>query len=154
MIDSLVHLKKSIYIEIANTVVNSLKLIASKTNIEVKVIGKDLFVYGNKEMFHELVYNLCDNAIKYNRENGTVTVLLTGENGRVVLKVIDSGIGISTDNQKRVFERFYRVDKSKSRKIGGTGLGLAIVKHIVLQHNAQISIESTINKGTTFSVHF
>ncbi|MBR3839917.1 MAG: ATP-binding protein [Erysipelotrichales bacterium] len=140
--------------EIAKTVANSLKLLANKLNVEIKVVGKDSYVYGNREMMHELVYNLCDNAIKYNRENGSVTIYIEEESGRTVLKVCDTGIGISLENQERVFERFYRVDKSRSKKIGGTGLGLAIVKHIVLQHNAEISIESILNRGTEFTVRF
>ena len=90
----------------------------------------------------ELIYNLCDNAIRYNKKDGTVTVTTGIENGHKFISVKDTGIGISAEHQERVFERFYRVDKSRSKATGGTGLGLAIVKHIVAQHGATLTLES------------
>jgi len=102
----------------------------------------------------ELVYNLCDNAIRYNNRGGSVTVTVDQEDGHTFLQVKDTGIGISKENQERIFERFYRVDKSRSKATGGTGLGLAIVKHIVSQHGAKISIESEEGKGTEIRVDF
>ena len=102
----------------------------------------------------ELIYNLCDNAIRYNKKDGTVTVTTGIENGHTFLSVKDTGIGISAEHQERVFERFYRVDKSRSKATGGTGLGLAIVKHIVAQHGAKLTLESEQGKGTEIRVEF
>ena len=102
----------------------------------------------------ELIYNLCDNAIRYNKKDGTVTVTTGIENGHTFLSVKDTGIGISAEHQERVFERFYRVDKSRSKQIGGTGLGLSIVKHGAMFHHARVSLESEPNKGTTVRVTF
>ena len=101
-----------------------------------------------------MVYNLCDNAIKYNKDGGSVTVQVTGEAERVTLAVKDTGIGIPKGQQDRVFERFYRVDKSHSRRVGGTGLGLSIVKHGAQYHNALISLESEPDVGTTIAIVF
>ena len=102
----------------------------------------------------ELIYNLCDNAIRYNKKDGSVTVTTGIENGHTFLSVKDTGIGISAEHQERVFERFYRVDKSRSKATGGTGLGLAIVKHIVAQHGAKLTLESEQGKGTEILVEF
>jgi two-component system phosphate regulon sensor histidine kinase PhoR len=99
-----------------------------------------------------MVYNLCDNAIKYNVPGGRVEISITSAPPRFVIK--DTGIGIPEDQQKRVFERFYRVDKSHSKDIGGTGLGLSIVKHAAMVHGAQVSVESELGKGSTFFVSF
>ena len=99
-------------------------------------------------------YNLCDNAIRYNKEGGKVTIDLEQKNNNTILSVADTGIGIPKEQQERVFERFYRVDKSRSKSTGGTGLGLAIVKHIVAQHNAQIFLMSEYGKGTEVKVIF
>lgn len=109
----------------------------------------------NREMINELLYNLCDNAIRYNNKDGRVLVLI-GENeeGKKYLEVKDTGIGISREHQERIFERFYRVDKSRSKETGGTGLGLAIVKHIVAQNHASLKLESEIGRGTTIRVVF
>jgi two-component system phosphate regulon sensor histidine kinase PhoR len=101
-----------------------------------------------------MVFNLCDNAIKYNRRGGEVVIWVDETEGRPRLGVSDTGIGIPQDEQSRVFERFYRVDKSRSRAKGGTGLGLSIVKHIADRHGAQIDVESTMGVGTTISVNF
>ena len=105
-------------------------------------------------MIQEVIFNLCDNAIRYNKKDGKVEVSVTQKGNNISLKVKDNGIGIPKKEQKRVFERFYRVDKARSKKTGGTGLGLAIVKHIAEQHKAEILIESQPNEGTTISVIF
>lgn len=109
---------------------------------------------GDRNMLYELIYNLCDNAIRYNKENGSVLVSVKPRDGKVVLKVKDTGIGIPKEHQARIFERFYRVDKSRSKQTGGTGLGLAIVKHIAEQHKAQISLESEEGAGSVITVTF
>ena len=101
-----------------------------------------------------MIYNLCDNAVKYNRRGGSVTVTIAQEEASVRLTVSDTGIGIPEDEQNRVFERFYRVDKSHSREIGGTGLGLSIVKHAAAYHGASLSMKSAPGRGTDISVIF
>jgi two-component system phosphate regulon sensor histidine kinase PhoR len=105
-------------------------------------------------MLSEIVYNLVDNAIKYNKDGGTITVTIDSEEDHPVLRVADSGIGIPKADQERIFERFYRVDKSHSREIGGTGLGLSIVKHACVYLGANIHINSTLGVGTTVSIRF
>ena len=101
-------------------------------------------------MLSELIYNLCDNAIRYNKPNGKVDVNISEK----TVTVADTGIGIPKECQERIFERFYRVDKSRSKQTGGTGLGLAIVKHIAIRHNAEIKVDSEPDKGTSISVIF
>ena len=101
-----------------------------------------------------MIYNLCDNAIKYNREGGYVKIHVGHLNGSPFFFVEDNGIGIPADETDRIFERFYRVDKSHSRQIGGTGLGLSIVKHGAIYHNARITVESRLGEGTRISVIF
>ena len=105
-------------------------------------------------MLEELIYNLCDNGIRYNTEGGEVQVDVHREQEQVILTVQDTGIGIPKEHQERIFERFYRVDKSRSKSTGGTGLGLAIVKHVVVRHHAQLKLESQPGKGTTIRVLF
>ena len=105
-------------------------------------------------MIGELIYNLCDNAIKYNRPGGRVEVTVEDKASRVMLKVADTGIGIPSADRQRIFERFYRVDKSRSREMGGTGLGLSIVKHVAKLHDADIEMTSVLDKGTVFVVSF
>ena len=105
-------------------------------------------------MIEELLYNLCDNAIRYNNENGAVFVDVHQEKNQVYLSVKDTGIGIHKKHQERIFERFYRVDKSRSKSTGGTGLGLAIVKHIVEKHHAKLTVESEVGQGTVMRVVF
>ena len=102
----------------------------------------------------ELLYNLCDNAIRYNNPGGSVHVTIVQQGNEVTLTVKDSGIGIPKEYQERIFERFYRVDKSRSKSTGGTGLGLAIVKHIVAQHHARMKLDSEVGKGTTIKIMF
>ena len=116
--------------------------------------GTDCMVRGNRQLLTELVENLCQNAIRYNNEGGTVNVTVHKLGGKTVLTVEDNGIGIPKDQQERVFERFYRVDKSRSKETGGTGLGLAIVKHIVELHDAGLTLDSEVGRGTTIKVEF
>ena len=111
-------------------------------------------VEGSRGLLMELCQNLCDNAIRYNRPGGKVEVTVRNVAGAAELCVKDNGIGIAPEHQQRVFERFYRVDKSRSKATGGTGLGLAIVKHIAILHNAKIELESEAGKGTSIQVLF
>lgn len=126
-----------------------IKPMADQHGVCVSLKGTPLFVYGDKRLLEELIYNLCDNAIRYNKKGGHVWVSVTDK-----LIVQDDGIGIPKKCQKQVFERFFRVDKSRSKKTGGTGLGLAIVKHIAQVHNADISLDSDEGLGTTICVKF
>ena len=116
--------------------------------------GDDGVINGVRRLLYEIVYNLCDNAIKYNNPGGSVKVTVAQKSSKVLLSVQDTGIGISPEHQEKVFERFYRVDKSHSRQSGGTGLGLSIVKHAVAYHKAEIQLESTPGKGTTITIQF
>lgn len=128
---------------------------AKKKKVQIKLLGEQVSVRGVKKILYDLIFNLCENAIKYNKENGIVTILMyKTSDHKIVLKVSDTGIGIPLECQSQVFERFYRVDKSHSKKIGGTGLGLSIVKHGVLYHKAQMMLESTENKGTSITITF
>lgn len=122
--------------------------------IKITVSGDSVEILAIKQLMDELIYNLCENAVKYNKLNGQVEVHVFLQNENAVLTVSDSGIGISKQHQERVFERFYRVDKSHSKLTGGTGLGLSIVKHIAEYHNAEIKLESEENVGTIFTVIF
>lgn len=141
--------------ELASNCIGLLELSAKRHGINMELSGKNAEVYANKEMMEELIYNLCDNAIRYNNENGSVYVSTYEDGNTAVVSVRDTGIGISKENQQRIFERFYRVDKSRSKSTGGTGLGLAIVKHIVAQHkNATMTVESEEGKGTEIKVIF
>ena len=127
---------------------------ASKQDVTLSLEGEHCTVVANRNLMDELLYNLCSNAIRYNNHGGSVTVTVKPINGKVMLSVKDTGIGIPKEHQERVFERFYRVDKSRSKQSGGTGLGLAIVKHIVAQHNAEIALESEQGKGTEIKILF
>lgn len=135
---------------IAEECKRNLSLAAEKKNVTVNVIGFSDRFKGNYTEIYELVYNLIDNAIKYNRQNGNVDVYITNKR----IKVSDTGIGIPEEDKHRIFERFYRVDKSRSKATGGTGLGLSIVKHIAEKHHAEITVESTLNVGTDITVAF
>ena len=140
--------------DIATSCVEMLQLNAEKHSIKIECHGQRCMVRANKEMMEELLFNLCDNAIRYNRLGGTVDVTVEKKAGHPVLTVADTGIGIPKESQERVFERFYRVDKSRSKLTGGTGLGMAIVKHIVAQHDAEIELRSEVGKGTEVIVTF
>lgn len=136
--------------EVCETLADAAKL----KDVSLEVTGDDGVVNGVRRLLYEIVYNLCDNAIKYNNPGGSVKVNVTQKSGEVLLSVQDTGIGISPEHQDKVFERFYRVDKSHSKQSGGTGLGLSIVKHAVQYHHGKITVESELNKGTTISVLF
>lgn len=123
---------------------------AKKNGISFSVEGSECTVMGDKNELWELVYNLIDNAIRYNRPGGNLRVLLADHQ----ISIQDTGIGIPPEHQDRIFERFYRVDKSHSRSTGGTGLGLSIVKHAAEHHNARIQLESTVGVGTAITVIF
>ena len=137
-------------LQLAEDVKEILAPSADEKQISISVSGAGFTVMGVRRMLHEVVYNLCDNAIKYNVSGGSVTI--HAENNRLV--VSDTGIGIPAEHKDRIFERFYRVDKSHSKASGGTGLGLSIVKHAAAYHKAEISLESTPGKGTTITIHF
>lgn len=125
---------------------------AEKNGVRVDLMGESAVVHGIPQLLDSIVYNLCDNAIKYNRKNGTVRLSVKNEDSGVLLSVADTGIGIPPEDKERIFERFYRVDKSRSKEIGGTGLGLSIVKHAARLHGAQITVDSTLGKGTIVTV--
>ncbi len=137
---------------VAHRVAESLAVQAAGKNVTVTVSGDDGIVNANADRMTQLVLNLLDNAVKYNRNGGSVAVTVEQRVGSVALKVTDTGVGIPPEATDRVFERFYRVDKSRSRKMGGTGLGLSIVKHIVGLYRGKISLESKVGEGTTVEV--
>ena len=139
--------------DLAADVLDTLRSAADKRNITMTLTGSGQ-VRGVWRILNEMVYNLCDNAIKYNKDGGSVDVEIADEGPDVTLTVRDTGIGIPEAHRDRVFERFYRVDKSHSREIGGTGLGLSIVKHGALLHHAAISLESEVGEGTAITLRF
>ena len=136
--------------EVCATLADAAKL----KDVSLEVTGDDGVINGVRRLLYEVVYNLCDNAIKYNNPGGHVKVSVAEQQGCVKLSVSDNGIGIAPEHQDKVFERFYRVDKSHSKQSGGTGLGLSIVKHAVQYHHGKIEINSEVGKGTTISVIF
>lgn len=140
--------------KVAEKCVSELQVSADRHRIHLTYEGESCLVRGREEMLSELVMNLADNAIRYNYPDGYVKVSVHNENGQAVLVVKDNGIGIPKEHQDRVFERFYRVDKSRSKQTGGTGLGLALVKHIVLLHGATLTLDSAPGVGTTITVTF
>ena len=147
------HDKVDLY-AVCSEVVDSLLPVAEKQMIDLQLTGVHAQVPGNSQLLSEMVYNLCDNAIKYNHTGGSVTVDVSLQDGSPRLSVSDTGIGIAPEHQKRVFERFYRVDKSHSKEIGGTGLGLSIVKHGAQYHGAQVKMESEPGIGTKIILEF
>ena len=138
--------------ELAEHCVEMLQFSARKHEVSLELKGSSCQVRANREMMTELLYNLTSNAIRYNVPGGTVTIEVKREGEYGILSVSDTGIGIPAEDQERVFERFYRVDKSRSKSTGGTGLGLAIVKHIVAKHEAKIELKSEVGKGTCITV--
>ncbi len=140
--------------ELSRDVARRLKMSADKKNVKIGISGEDISVYGVRKILDEMIFNLCDNAVKYNKEGGTVEIRVKKEDGKTVLSVRDTGIGIAPSQQSRVFERFYRVDKSRSKAEGGTGLGLSIVKHGAMYHGAEIKLTSTTGEGTEVTVIF
>ena len=139
---------------LSGSVIDSLGNEAKENKVSLELCGGPAYVWGVRQLVSGMVYNLCDNAIKYNRENGSVKLSVSCEGEYSVLNVSDTGIGIPPEHQSRVFERFYRVDKSHSKEVGGTGLGLSIVKHSAMVHNAKIDLQSTAGKGTSITVRF
>lgn len=140
--------------ETAAECLDMLRLNAARQNVSLHLYGEAVTIYADRQLIEELIYNLCDNAIRYNNRGGSVSVTAGREGRQPFLEVADTGIGISAEHQDRIFERFYRVDKSRSRETGGTGLGLAIVKHIASRHDANILLESEEGKGTKIRVVF
>ena len=139
---------------VAREVAENLRSAAETRNVTVEVTGTPATVSGVRRLLYEIVLNLCDNAIKYNTEGGRVEVEVTQDGGTAAVTVRDTGIGIPPEHQSRVFERFYRVDKSHSKASGGTGLGLSIVKHAVQYHHGVIRLKSEVGKGTEIRVTF
>ncbi len=139
---------------LCDDVLQSLEPVAKRQTVTLRLAGESLQVRGVYQVLREMIYNLCDNAIKYNRSGGSVTVTVARRAGRASVAVADTGIGIPYEDQSRVFERFYRVDKSHSRAIGGTGLGLSIVKHAAALHGAEIKLQSQPEDGTVITVLF
>ncbi len=139
---------------LAREAAESLQSAAAARNVTITVEGEPVELTGVRRLLYEIIFNLCDNAIKYNTDGGRVQVTVTKENETAAVTVRDTGIGIPPDQQDRVFERFYRVDKSHSKASGGTGLGLSIVKHAVQYHHGAIHLQSEVGKGTEIRVTF
>lgn len=140
--------------KLAENCVQMMQVTAEKQGIRLILQGESTMVMANKGLMDEVFYNLCSNAIRYNKPGGSVTVTVGTKDEHPFLSVADTGIGIPKECQERVFERFYRVDKSRSKSTGGTGLGLAIVKHIVAQHNAALHLDSELGEGTSIEIVF
>ena len=140
--------------DLCDEIIANLQNVAERQNVMFSLSGEHVTISGVWQILNEMVYNLCDNAIKYNRPGGTVDVSVRRDGCSVRLTVRDTGIGIPYADQPRVFERFYRVDKSHSKEVGGTGLGLSIVKHGAQYHNARLELESEPGKGTSISITF
>lgn len=138
----------------ANEVASRLCPIAEKRGVSLEVSGESAEIQAGESLIFEMIYNLCDNAIKYNKENGSVTVTAGYKDGAPFVSVKDTGIGIAPEHAERVFERFYRVDKSRSKQSGGTGLGLSIVKHIAASFGGKVTLTSTLGEGTEITVIF
>lgn len=139
---------------LAEDVIRSLQAAAGSADVTLNIYGEPAVIYGIPQLLHAVIFNLCDNAVKYNHRGGSVDITVKNDDNCVLLTVSDTGIGIPPECTERIFERFYRVDKSRSRSIGGTGLGLSIVKHAAQIHNAEIKIESSVGKGTSITVIF
>ena len=138
--------------QLVRETVRSLDSMASEAQVTVATELENVSVNGIEQLLSGVVYNLADNAIKYNHPGGTVTIRLRERGEQAILQVADTGVGIPEESRERIFERFYRVDKSRSKAVGGTGLGLSIVKHAVMLHRGTIHVDSTLGKGTTITV--
>ncbi len=138
----------------ANEVMDLLQVSAAKKQVGLELVGAPCTMTGIRRYIYEIIYNLCDNAIRYNKEGGKVKLEIRRTDDRISLSVTDTGIGIPQEHQSRIFERFYRVDKSHSKETGGTGLGLSIVKHAVAYHKGTIRLDSKPDVGTTITVEF
>ncbi len=139
---------------LAENAVSSVENEAQNADVAIELTGETAVVNGISQLLFGMIYNLCDNAVKYNRAGGKVSVDVRNNEDSVILTVSDTGIGIPEEHKERVFERFYRVNKSHSKEVGGTGLGLSIVKHSAMIHNAKITLNSVLNEGTTITVVF
>lgn len=140
--------------ELSREICSRLALTAEKRNVHMELTGESVSYFGVRQILDEMIYNLCENAIKYNVDGGSVNIWVGDTLQGIKVIVEDTGIGIPEDQKERIFERFYRVDKSHSRETGGTGLGLSIVKHGAIFHHAQIIVESELGKGTKMEVVF
>lgn len=140
--------------ELSGVILDRLRPQAEKNGVTLKLTGSHAQILGSCQIADEMIYNLCDNAIKYNRPGGSVTVTIVPEADAIVLTVRDTGIGIPKEHQERIFQRFYRVDKNRSRSMGGTGLGLSIVKHGAIFHGAELSLDSVPGEGTAITIRF
>ena len=140
--------------ELTREIVSRLSPQAAQKNIRIELSGESVHYHGIRQILDEMVYNVCENAVKYNYENGKVSVWAGNTLNGPKISVSDTGIGIPKEHQERIFERFYRVDKSHSKERGGTGLGLSIVKHGALLHGAKVSVESEEGRGTKISMQF
>lgn len=139
---------------VAQQTLNLLKQQAKSAKVTLELAGEPLEIHAIPQLIQEILYNLCENAIKYNKSGGSVQISVKKQDEEAVLTVADTGIGIPQEHQQRIFERFYRVDKSHSKEIGGTGLGLSIVKHAAKLHHAQITVQSKPGQGTSIAVAF
>lgn len=139
---------------LAEDTVKILQAEMRRDDIVIVLHGEPAVIYGIPQLLQSIIYNLCDNAIKYNRPGGSVTVSVLERDNEVLLTVADTGIGIPLEHQARIFERFYRVDRSRSKELGGTGLGLSIVKHAARLHDAAIDLHSAVGEGTEITIHF
>ena len=150
------HTQKIYLKDLAKQVIERLSLSGRRGNVSVQIAGEDVMMEGIPSMIEEVLYNLCDNGIKYNHAGGTVILAFykkeINDTPKIIISVKDTGIGIPAEETERIFERFYRVDKSHSKSVGGTGLGLSIVKHVVLMHHGEIQVESVPGKGTQVTV--
>lgn len=140
--------------KVSGDVLNELEMKAKQSEITLELSGKSQTIEGNERLIHEMIFNLCDNSIRYNKKGGKVKITVGKSGDEKFISVEDNGIGIPKEEQDRVFERFYRVDKSHSKETGGTGLGLSIVKHTVLIHHGKITMNSEVSKGTKITVTF
>ena len=145
-------------VDISELTLETIRMLTPAAEQNHQVISEDveggLYLYGDKSKLNQIIYNLMDNAIKYTPEEGIISVSLREEDGDIVWRVKDNGVGIPEEDQEHIFERFYRVDKSHSREIGGTGLGLSIVKQMVKMHGGTITVHSEPGKGSEFVVTF
>ena len=139
---------------LANEIIDSLSDEAKESDVDISLTGEHSVLHCIPQLISSIIYNLCDNGIKYNKKGGSVFVNIENDNKKIILSVKDTGIGIPTEHQERIFERFYRVDKSHSKEIGGTGLGLSIVKHAAKLHNAVIDLNSVLGEGTEIKIIF
>ena len=135
-----------------NTVINDLGMVSNNSKVSLSVEGDHSTIYSSPKLLHMIIYNLVDNGIKYNNKDGYVKINIVDQDDKVIINIKDNGIGIPSDSLDRIFERFYRVDKSHSKEVGGTGLGLSIVKHATKTLNGDISVKSTVNKGSEFTI--